>query len=169
VAACATTTTTSTSPATAPSTLGSTTTAAPTTVVTTATEAPPTSSAVPALPTTQLTVGDTALEVWVADESLERQQGLRAVEQLPEGVDGMLFVFPEPAIPNFIMSGTLIPLEVWFFDPQGALIGSHEMRPCPSDPCTLYPAPGRVGWAIETPLDERDFQIGDLLSVSASG
>ena len=123
----------------------------------------------PDLPITELAVGDDTLEVWVADEPAERQQGLRAVAELPEGIDGMLFVFPEPTTPNFIMSGTPLPLEVWFFEPDGSLIGSHEMAPCPADPCPLYPAPGPVGWALETPAGERDFQPGDLLSTSASG
>lgn len=123
----------------------------------------------PDLPTTELDVGDDTLEVWVADEPSERQQGLRGVVELPEGIDGMLFVFPEPTTPNFIMEDTLVPLEVWFFDPEGSLIGSHEMTPCPADPCPLYPAPGPVGWALETPAGERDFQPGDLLSTSASG
>jgi uncharacterized protein len=168
VAACATTTaTTSTSVTTATSVATTTTT---TTVVPTTTSLATTSSTViPGLPTVEVTVGDTTLEVWVADDSQERRQGLRAVAELPEGIDGMLFVFPEPATPNFIMSGTLIPLEVWFFDGQGLLVGSHEMTPCDADPCPLYPAPGTVGWALETPLGERDFQLGDLLSTSASG
>ena len=141
-----------------------------TVAATTTTVSPPTTSTVTSdVPTTELTIGEETLEVWVADEPEERQQGLRAVARLPEGIDGMLFVFPEPTTPNFIMSGTLIPLEVWFFDTEGSLIGSHEMTPCPADPCPLYPAPGPVGWALETPLGERDFQPGDLLSTSASG
>ena len=127
---------------------------------TTTAPSPSTSTVTPDLPTTELDVGDDTLEVWVADEPAERQQGLRAVAELPDGIDGMLFVFPEPKTPNFIMSGTPLPLEVWFFDPEGSLIGSHEMTPCPADPCPVYPAPGPVGWALETPAGERDFQRG---------
>jgi uncharacterized protein len=141
-----------------------------TVAATTTTEpSPTTTTVIPALPTTELTVGEETMEVWVADEPHERQQGLRAVAELPDGIDGMLFVFPEPTTPNFIMSGTRIPLEVWFFDPEGSLIGSHEMTPCSAEPCPLYPAPGPVGWALETPLGARSFQPGDLLSTSASG
>jgi len=170
VAACATTTaTTATTTVVTTATTGAASTT-PTVVPTTTTVPPPgTSTVIPDLPTTGLTVGEDTLEVWVADEPEERQQGLRAVAELPDGIDGMLFVFPEPTTPSFIMSGTLIPLEVWFFDPGGELIGSHEMAPCSADPCPLYPAPGPVGWALETPLGARDFQPGDLLSTSASG
>ena len=172
MAACATTTTngvTSSTSTVAPTTttvVASTTTTA---AATTTTPSPSTSTVTPALPTTELDVGADNLEVWVADEPAERQQGLRAVAELPEGIDGMLFVFSEPTTPNFIMEDTLIPLEVWFFDPGGSLIGSHEMTPCPADPCPLYPAPGPVGWALETPAGEQDFRPGDLLSTSASG
>ena len=171
VAACATTTTNGVTTST--STVAPTTTtvvAATTTTAVAQTTAPTSTSAVtPELPTTVLAVGDDTLEVWVADEPAERQQGLRAVAELPDGIDGMLFVFPEPKTPNFIMSGTPLPLEVWFFDSEGSLIGSHEMTPCPEDPCPVYPAPGPVSWALETPAGERDFQQGDLLSTSASG
>lgn len=168
MAACATTTaTTSTGPATTTSAQAlTTTTVAP---VTTASAAPATSATTPALLTTEVMVGDDSLDVWVADDREERQQGLRGVTGLPNGVDGMLFVFPRPATPNFVMSDTLIPLEVWFFDEEGVLIGSHEMTPCAAEPCPLYPAPGPVGWGLETPLGEHDFQGGDLLSTSASG
>ena len=170
MAACATTTaTTSTTTVVTTATTGAASTT-PTVVPTTTTVPPPgTSTVVPDLPTTELTVGADTLEVWVADGPEERQQGLRAVAELPDGIDGMLFVFSEPTTPNFIMSGTLIPLEVWFFDPEGELIGSHEMTPCSAEPCPLYPAPGPVGWALESPLGARDFQPGDLLSTSASG
>ncbi|MGH8942756.1 MAG: DUF192 domain-containing protein, partial [Acidimicrobiia bacterium] len=164
MAACATTTAT-TSTTTVATTSNPV--AAPTTTTvesTTTGPSPATTAVVPSLPTTELTVGEDTLQVWVADEPEERQQGLRAVAELPDGIDGMLFVFPEPTTTNFIMSGTLIPLEVWFFDLEGLLIGSHEMTPCSVDPCPLYPAPGPVRWALETPLAARDFQPGDLLS-----
>jgi len=169
VAACATTSNSGVTSSTTTTTAGvasTTTTVAPTT---SAEPSPTTTTVTPALPTTELEVGEETLDVWVADEPEERRQGLRAVAALPDGIDGMLFVFPEPTTPNFIMSETLIPLEVWFFDPEGSLIGSYEMTPCPADPCPLYPAPGPVGWALETPLGARDFQPGDLLSTSASG
>jgi uncharacterized protein len=169
VAACATntaTTTTSVATTTSSGVASSTTTVATTTTVE---PFPTTTMVTPARPTTELAVGEETLNVWVADEPEERQQGLRAVAELPDGIDGMLFVFSEPTMPNFIMEDTLIPLVVWFFDSEGSLIGSHEMTPCSADPCPLYPAPGPVGWALETPLEAHDFQPGDMLSTSASG
>jgi uncharacterized membrane protein (UPF0127 family) len=170
VAACATTTaTTSTTTVATTTTDGAASTSTTTVATTTSVVFPTTSTVATDFPTTELTIGENTLEVWVADVPEERQQGLRGVAELPEGIDGMLFVFPEQTTPSFIMSGTLIPLEVWFFDTEGSMIGSHEMTPCQADPCPLYPAPAPVGWALETPLGERDFQPGDMLSTSASG
>ncbi|MGH8915298.1 MAG: DUF192 domain-containing protein [Acidimicrobiia bacterium] len=114
------------------------------------------------------TVGDDELRVWVADEAEERAQGLRGVERLPSGLDGMLFVFATPTSAVFVMEDTLMPLDVWFFDEEGLLVGSHEMTPCSRQPCVRYPTPGPVAWAMETPLGERDFQPGMQLTTSAS-
>lgn len=120
------------------------------------------------LPTEAVSVGDTELQVWVADTAEERSQGLRDVSQLPAGVDGMLFVFDTPRTPVFVMEDTLIPLDVWFFDGNGVLIGTEEMAPCDAEPCTRYPGPESVKWALETPLGAHDFEPGAVLATSAS-
>jgi uncharacterized membrane protein (UPF0127 family) len=121
------------------------------------------------LPVQQVSVGNTALEVWVADEPGERSRGLRDVTTLPDGIGGMLFVFSPPSTPTFVMEDTLIPLDLWFFDEAGEMIGWVEMTPCPSDPCARYPAPGQVGWALETPSGTFEFEVGEMLTTSDSG
>jgi uncharacterized membrane protein (UPF0127 family) len=113
---------------------------------------------------TDVTVGSEALTVWVAEEPSDRQRGLMEIEELPDGVDGMLFVFPSPSSRSFHMLHTPMPLEVWWFDGDGILIGSTEMKPCMSEPCASYRSPGPVGWALETPLGVHDFGQGALLS-----
>jgi uncharacterized membrane protein (UPF0127 family) len=128
-----------------------------------------TTATTPNLPTAEVAVDEMMLRVWIADEADERRQGLRAVERLPDEIDGMLFGFPEPATPTFVMLDTLIPLDIWFFDAGGDLIGSAEMAPCPAEPCPGYPAPGQVRWALETPLRVYDFREGAVLSTSTSG
>ena len=120
-------------------------------------------------PTAEVTVGDNEFRVWVADDSTERSQGLRRVEELPSGVDGMLFVWDVPTPAVFVMEDTLIPLDVWFFDQEGALLGTHAMTPCTDAPCPTYPAPGPVRWALETPLGVVELLEGDRLSTSPSG
>ncbi len=116
-----------------------------------------------------MTIGDSELRVWVADTSQERSQGLRGVTGLPEGIDGMLFEWDTPTAAVFVMEDTLIPLDVWFFDESGVLIGSEHMTPCATEPCARYPAPDLVLWALETPAGVREFVAGDELSTSASG
>lgn len=122
----------------------------------------------PDLPTEVVTVGDTELELWVADDVDERRQGLRGVDRFPPGVDGMLFVFPEPVTPSFVMLDAELPLDLWFFDDEGVLVGTEQMAPCPSEPCPRYPAPGEVSWAIETLQGSHDLELGDVLTTSAS-
>jgi len=119
-------------------------------------------------PTAEVTVGDVELSVWVADDPTERGQGLRRVEELPAGIDGMLFVWETPTPAVFVMEDTLIPLDVWFFDEEGRLVGAHEMIPCADEPCPTYPAPGPVRWALETPLGVVELGEGDRLSAFPS-
>jgi uncharacterized membrane protein (UPF0127 family) len=109
-------------------------------------------------------VGDIPLTVWVADTPAERSQGLMGVTALPDGIDGMLFTFEEAAPRSFHMTDTLMPLEVWWFDDAGLLIGSSAMDPCPESPCPSYDSPGPVRWALETPRDQVDLEQGSALS-----
>jgi len=117
----------------------------------------------------EVAVGDIELRVWVADNPTERSQGLRQVEELPAEIDGMLFVWENPTSAVFVMEDTLIPLDVWFFDQEGALTGTHAMTPCTDEPCATYPTPGPVRWALETPLGVVELGEGDRLSTSPSG
>jgi hypothetical protein len=120
-------------------------------------------------PTTDVMVGDVELRVWVADDGAERSRGLRRVEALPDDIDGMLFVWETPTPATFIMEDTLIPLDVWFFDDDGALLGTHAMTPCAEEPCPTFPAPGPVRWALETPLEVHQFEEGARFTTSPSG
>lgn len=105
------------------------------------------------------------LTVAVATTSEQRSQGLRGVSELPEGVDGMLFVFEEPQQATFGMRDTLIPLDIWWFDSGGRLLGSTRMEPCASEPCPSYGSPGPVVWALETPARQVRLVPGDTLTV----
>lgn len=115
--------------------------------------------------TTEIEVGGESLTVAVALTSSQRRQGLRGVEDLPDGLDGMLFVFEETRTATFGMQETLIPLDIWWFDSEGTLIGSTDMVPCSAPSCPTHPSPGEVAWALETPLGQREFAPGDVLTV----
>jgi uncharacterized protein len=107
------------------------------------------------------------LTVAVAETPDQRSQGLRDVEALPDGLDGMLFVFGEARPATFGMEDTVIPLDIWWFDGEGQLLGSTTMEPCPDTPCPSYPSPGEVSWALESPAGELRFAADAVLSPPA--
>ena len=86
------------------------------------------------------------------------------VEELPAGVHGMLFAYAEPRSTSFHMLNTPMPLDIWWFDSDGVLVGTTEMEPCFVEPCASYPSPGRIMWALETPTSSYDFAVGATLS-----
>ncbi len=67
----------------------------------------------------------TRVRVEVAKSPRELERGLMFREKL--GADeGMLFVFPEPAVQAFWMKNTLIPLDMIFIDDEGTVVGIVE-------------------------------------------
>lgn len=109
-------------------------------------------------------MGDELLTVALADRPETRQRGLMEVEELPAGLDGMLFVFDSPAVVSFHMLRTPMELDIWWFDQNGQVLGSTMMEPCPDEPCPLYPSPDRIRWALEVPAGAFSFLPGELLS-----
>lgn len=116
-----------------------------------------------------MAVDDTEITTLVADTPDERRQGLKEVTDVPDGADGMLFAYAEPSVVTYGMFEVVVPLDIWFFDPEGVLIGSAEMEPCPVEPCTAYASPGAVSWVLETVAGEFDFPPGSVLSGAPSG
>src|SRR5690606_41317092 len=114
--------------------------------------------------TVNVTVGDESVTVWVADTAEERARGLKEIEALPDGIDGMLFVWGEVDTRAFTREDTLIPLDIWWFDEDLRLAGVDTMLPCASDPCPTYPSPVAISRALETPAGERARPAGAQLA-----
>jgi hypothetical protein len=114
--------------------------------------------------TARMVIGDEELTVAVADTSAERSQGLRGASDLGE-LDGMWFSHDGVGPVSYTMQQTLIPLDIWFIDGGGVIVGTTEMEPCPDDPCPSYPSPEPVLWVLETELGRYDFAIGDVVAV----
>lgn len=112
----------------------------------------------------EVTVGDEVLFVALASTSSERMQGLSGLTEIPKDIDGMLFSWDEPTSTSFHMRDVGFPLDVWWFDVDGILVGSTRMEPCVEPDCPSHSTPGPVVWALETPADVRDFVPGELLS-----
>ncbi|MGH9161416.1 MAG: DUF192 domain-containing protein [Vicinamibacteraceae bacterium] len=96
-----------------------------------------------------------SLEVAATEE--ERQRGLMFREELAPDV-GMIFVFPEPGANGFWMKNTLIPLDMFWLEPDGRIVAIREsVPPCGNESdlvdCPVYePGPGasRSIYVIET-------------------
>ena len=86
------------------------------------------------LPTMDLTIehGDSSYLVTteIADEGLERQQGLMCRATVPFG-SGMLFVFESSYSLNFWMFNTYAPLDIVYLDDSRNVVRAVRMEPCP--------------------------------------
>lgn len=116
--------------------------------------------------TTEVNVDGQSLQVMVADTEDKRGQGFQGVDDMPGGIDGMLFVWEAPRTTSFHMRNVSLPLEAWWFDEDGHLVGSADMNTCVDGDCVSYASPGEVMWALETATGEWDFDPGANLSFS---
>lgn len=89
-----------------------------------------------------------SMVVEIADNPMEQRKGLMFRERLLQG-EGMLFVFREEQERNFWMKNTRIPLDILYFNAQGAFLSRASMLPCRSEPCELYPSKGNASYALE--------------------
>lgn len=85
------------------------------------------------------------------------------VEDLGD-LDGMLFLFETARSVTFTMRNTLIPLDIWFIDVDGVIVGTSEMEPCVAEPCVGYGSPADVLRVLETPMGRFAFEVGDRVS-----
>jgi uncharacterized membrane protein (UPF0127 family) len=79
----------------------------------------------------------------------EISTGLMFRPSLPEN-QGMLFLFDQPRLPSFWMKNTLIPLDLVFLDPTGAVVDViANVQPCAAEPCPNYPPSGPAQAVLE--------------------
>ncbi|HET9346267.1 MAG TPA: DUF192 domain-containing protein [Candidatus Limnocylindrales bacterium] len=83
---------------------------------------------------------------------VEYASGLRHVDSLG-GLDGALFRFDQPLSTGkgMGMAGTLMDLDVVFFDPEGRAIDRHTMTVCVTQDCPGYYPSRPWQYAIEAP------------------
>ncbi|HVR31462.1 MAG TPA: DUF192 domain-containing protein [Acidimicrobiia bacterium] len=99
----------------------------------------------------EATVDGRPLLVAVASTPEQRSRGLRGVSNLGD-LDGMLFTWAGDTVSSsFTMADTVIPLDIAFFDLQGAFVDGFTMVPCTAAPCASYRASGDYAYALEVP------------------
>lgn len=75
-----------------------------------------------------LTIMGRKYNLWVADDSKKKMQGLKGVRQIPRN-RGMLFVYDEDVDNNFTMVGVKIPLKIIFLDKDYRVIDAFNASP----------------------------------------
>lgn len=113
--------------------------------------------------------GSVLLDVELAENEEQRQQGLMFRESLDED-SGMLFTFFEEASPGgFWMKNTLIPLSIAFIDTDSKIVAILDMEPCQADPCPVYDPGLPYAAALEVnqgAFDEWGVETGDRVTVT---
>ncbi|HEX2505213.1 MAG TPA: DUF192 domain-containing protein [Gaiellaceae bacterium] len=111
--------------------------------------------------------GSVTVSVEVADSPAERAQGLKGRENLASDA-GMVFLFGEPVLAEFVMEDTLIPLSIAFADADGRIVAVEDMEPCRARPCPTYGAGRPFTTALEVnegAFDRWGIGVGDRLRV----
>lgn len=94
--------------------------------------------------------------------------GLMFRDSLPED-HGMLFVFPNEGMRSFWMKNTRIPLDIFYFDDDLALVSvSENTPPCRSQRCPSYPSAAPAKYVLELnagKAEALDVQAGDVLEL----
>lgn len=92
-----------------------------------------------------------SLEVEIADTPEATRTGLMGVAHFPE-LQGMVFLSPTGTSSTpFWMKGTLIPLDIAFWDTEGRIFDIRQMQPCaaPDASCPRYQPSGEWAGALE--------------------
>lgn len=116
----------------------------------------------PLSPTIPLAIGNTLLQVEVADSEAERAKGLMYRDALAPG-HGMVFVYPDERVRGFWMRNTRVPLSIAFIDGQGRIVHLADMQPfdertTPSIHPAVYAVEVSQGW-----FSEQGVAVGDTV------
>ena len=83
-----------------------------------------------ARPVNSITLDGRPYHLELALDNDSRIQGLSGRTEI-EDDGGMLFVFPRPAVQEFVMRDCPIPIDIIFVDPTGRVTATHQMTPEP--------------------------------------
>jgi uncharacterized membrane protein (UPF0127 family) len=116
---------------------------------------------------TQLKIGNKSLEVEIADEPGEIEQGLSGRNSLGENT-GMYFILPRRQISSFWMNEMNFPLDIIWID-QGRVVGIEKNAPTPQgDTIPSFTSSQEVTHVLEVNAgwsDKVNLQVGDSVSL----
>jgi uncharacterized membrane protein (UPF0127 family) len=115
--------------------------------------------------TQQIKIGNTRLNVKLAQTGREQAHGLMHTADLPKG-QGMLFSYPQEKILTFWMKNTTIPLSIAFIDQDKKIIQIEDMEPL-SDKSVKSSDP--VMWALEVNkgwFSDNKIKVGDKCDIA---
>jgi uncharacterized membrane protein (UPF0127 family) len=106
--------------------------------------------------------------VELADTDEKRTLGLMFRDSMPDD-QGMLFIFPGETRRSFWMKNTRIPLDIFYFDSNLALVSvSENTLPCRTRKCPAYPSDGPAKYVLELNAGkaaELGVKAGDVLEL----
>lgn len=108
-------------------------------------------------------------QVELALDRESQMRGLMFRDHLPAD-HGMLFIFPGEGPRSFWMRNTRIPLDIFYFDDDLALVSVAEnARPCVVQDCPGYPSEGPARYVLELNAGEArklGTKPGDVLELN---
>lgn len=113
--------------------------------------------------TALMEVNGIRLTVELAEKPKERSLGLMYRKSLPENM-GMLFIYKRPAVMNFWMKNTYIPLSIAYIDTAGYIIAILKMEPLNTE--KIYTSPAPAVWALEVNqgwFERNGVKVGDRI------
>ena len=112
-------------------------------------------------------LGGVELRLEVADDAVERAEGLQRRTSVPPGT-GMVFLYDEPSTGRYWMYDVPVPLRAVFVR-EGRVVSTVVMPPCgsaDSNACPTYGADEPYDTVVETaPETLPDVQAGDRLEL----
>jgi hypothetical protein len=118
----------------------------------------------PALPATNMHLGNASFVIEIANTDPTREHGLMERDSMPAN-HGMIFVFPDEEQRAFWMKNTRFPLDIAFMDAAGKVVSIKQMR---AYDLTTIPSEAPAKYAIELNLgaaEKAALKVGDQIDI----
>jgi uncharacterized membrane protein (UPF0127 family) len=113
-------------------------------------------------------LGGERFTVELAETREKQSLGLMFRDHMPDD-RGMLFLFPDEAPRSFWMKNCRIPLDIFYFDTDLAMVNvSENTPPCRTPQCPGYPSSGPAKYVLELNAGKAaqlGVQAGDVLEL----